>query len=280
MELPQSFIRSLKAGLEKRQQENQYFHLHPPAMELGLVDFGSNDSLSIRNSGCVRERFLDELDATPDFALGAGGSRVLDGSNGHVMKLERYLADYHGAEDGLFFNSGYEANVAIHSNLPQPGDVIIHDSLIHTSIRDGIRGSRASIVKSFAHNDVDSLGHVVDEIKKTSPVIAQGHQTVFVVFESFYSMEGDMSPVADILSRVRELLPFGNCAFIIDEAHSTGLIGPQGSGYINHLKLQDEGIIQMHSYAKAPGAHGGMLLSRDLSFDAITFQLIFLCVLL
>ncbi|KJZ75362.1 hypothetical protein HIM_05288 [Hirsutella minnesotensis 3608] len=256
-QLPRSFSRSLEAGLEKRQQQDQYFRLLPPANQLGLVDIGSNDSLCLRHNRSVRQRFLDTLSADADFVLGAGGSRVLDGSNRHVMQLERYLADYHGADDGLLFNSGYEANVAIYSKLLHPGDAVVHDEMIHASMHDGIRAGRASTIKAFAHNDVDALGQAVEDIRKSQSAIHRGSNTVFVVFESFYSMEGDMAPVLEMVAKVRSILPEGNVVFIIDEAHSTGLIGPHGSGYIRHLGLENEGIIQMHSYAKAPGALGG-----------------------
>lgn len=257
MQLPQSFFNSLEAGLERRRQQNQCFCLAPPAEQLGLVDFGSNDSLSLRLSSSVRGRFLDQLDAHPDFSLGAGGSRVLDGSHRHVMELERYIADYHGAEESLLFNSGYEANRALFGLLPHTGDAVVHDAKIHASIIDGIRVSRASITRAFEHNDVDSLGHAIEHIKTSSSDILQGHRTLFVALESFYSMEGDVSPVTEMLARVRHVLPLGNFVFLIDEAHSSGLIGPQGSGYIRHLRLEGESIIQMHSYAKGPGVLGG-----------------------
>lgn len=231
--------------------------MSPPAAEMRTVDFGSNDSLSIRASGLVWSRFLSELEQLQDFFIGAGGSRVIDGSNEHIVRLERILADFHHAEEALFFNSGYEANVAIYSNLPQKGDAIIHDDEIHASIHDGIRSSRASIVKGFAHNDTGALGDVLEYVKQNSPGIVEGKQTVFIALESFYSMEGDMAPIREILCRVKRALPAGNAVLIVDEAHSTGLIGPHGSGYINHLGLEKECIIQMQSYGKAAGALGG-----------------------
>ncbi|TGO43875.1 hypothetical protein BCON_0772g00010 [Botryotinia convoluta] len=263
MKLPGSFSQSLETGLQLRHQQGQYFRMSGPANELGLIDFGSNDSLCLRGNGSVRKAFLSELQETPNFHIGAGGSRILDGSNNHVVRLERFLADYHGAEEGLLFNSGYEANVAIYSTLPQRGDVIVHDAMIHASIRDGIRAGRASIVKSFAHNDLESLDRVLEDVKNASQAILEGHRTVFIAIESFYSMEGDMTPMAEVLAHVNHALPAGNSVFIIDEAHSTGLIGPSGSGYIRHLGLEKECIIQMQSYAKAAGALGAIILCNS-----------------
>lgn len=260
MQLPQSFTQCLEAGLDRRRQQGQCVQLSPPAIELGAIDFGSNDCLCLRSSDAVRQRFLDQLNANPGFCIGAGGSRVLNGNTKHISELEQYLASYHGAEDALLFNSGYEANVAIYRHLPQPGDAIIHDAKIHASIHDGIRGDKASIVKEFKHNDLNSLNQVLEELKCTHKNILEGRQTVFIAIESFYSMDGDMAPVPEILTHVRQALPAGNAVFIIDEAHSTGLIGPNGSGYIRHLGLENEGIIQMHSYAKASGTLGGEYL--------------------
>jgi 8-amino-7-oxononanoate synthase len=253
--LPVSFLRSLESGLEHRRRQNQLFQLQPPAEQLGLVDFGSNNSLGIRTDAHTRERFLEKLAADPGFFLGSGGSRVLDGSSRQIADLEKYLASYHGAEDALIFNSGYEANVAIWSSLPRPGDVIIHDEMIHGSIRDGIKTSRVAIVKFFAHNNVESLRGVLQDVCVTSPDILQGRHTVFIAIESFYSMDGDASPITEMVEMAKDILP--NTIFIVDEAHSTGLIGPQGSGYVRHLGLERGSIIQMQSYAKAPGAMGG-----------------------
>ncbi|PFH61327.1 hypothetical protein XA68_17629 [Ophiocordyceps unilateralis] len=270
MEPPLSLLRLLQAGLERRRQQGQYFSLVPSASQQGLVDFGSNDTLCLRSNDSVRKRFLNELEANPNFPLGAGASRVLGGSDCHVMELERYLADYHGAEDSLFFNSGYEANMAIYGSLPQRGDAIVHDEMIHASIRDGIRAGRASIVQSFEHNDVASLGQLIDNITKSSPAILGGSQTVFVALESIYSMEGDTAPVTEMLAKVKSILPAQNFVFVVDEAHSTGIVGPQGSGYIRHLGLEREAIIQMHSYAKAPGALGAVVICHPMVKDFLT----------
>ncbi|PYH37797.1 aminotransferase class I/II-fold pyridoxal phosphate-dependent enzyme [Aspergillus neoniger CBS 115656] len=264
MQLPPSLTAALQSGIAKRRQQGQYFEMSPPATEMGMVDFGSNDTLGLRSSPSMHEIFHRELKKSPDFVIGAGASRCLGGSTNEVTKLERLLAYFHHGKEAVFFNSGYEANVGIYSTLPQPGDAIIHDITAHASIRDGIRYGRASIVKAFAHNDLQSLDDVLEKLKLESADINCGRRTVFVALESFYSMEGDISPIPKILLHVRSALPAGNGVLIVDEAHSTDIVGPNGSGYICHLGLEKEPIISMQSFGKGPGALGGVVICDPL----------------
>lgn len=259
MQLPVAFQKSLEAGIAKRLAQSQCFELQPPADEIGLIDFGSNDTLSLRSCKSYWEAFLCALERTKSVFLGAGGSRVLDGSNAQIQCLERLLAEYHGAEDTLFFNSGYEANMAIYGTLPRPTDLIVHDAMIHASIRDGIRFGRCSDTHEFPHNDVGQLQAILEQIVQTNPGIRDGNHTAFVAIESFYSMEGDAAPVNEILAVMENTLPTRNGVLIVDEAHSNGLIGPGGSGFIQHLGYKDTCVIQMQSYGKAPAALGGRL---------------------
>ncbi|KAF9893463.1 hypothetical protein FE257_010775 [Aspergillus nanangensis] len=270
MNLPPSLTKALQSGITKRHNQGQHFQLGPPASEIGVIDFGSNDTLCLRTAASMRKNFLDELWKLPSFAIGAGGSRVLDGSNKEIMDLERLLADFHRAEEAMFFNSGYEANLALYTNLPQPGDAIMYDTMVHASIHDGMRFGRASIVKPFEHNDLQSLDNGLRDIKESSPDISSGAKTVFIAIESFYSMDGDIAPVREILLHMKAALPDGNGVVIVDEAHSTGIIGPNGSGYIRHLGLEKEPIISMQSYGKGPGALGGVLLCNSLIKEYLT----------
>lgn len=124
------FEKSLAATLQNRKEKGRYHPLYMPSEFTNTIDFGSNDTLSLSSSGALRREFLLELQRSPEFQVGSKGSRILDGNNQYVVDLEAYLADFHKAETGLFFNSGYDANVAVFRTLPQPGDVIIHDEFI------------------------------------------------------------------------------------------------------------------------------------------------------
>ena len=124
------FEQDLATTLEKRKEKGRYRPLYPPHELNNTIDFGSTDVLHLSFSGVLRREFLQELERNPGFEVGSKGSRLIDGNNKYVVELESHLAKFHNAETALFFNSGFEANVAVFTTLPQPGDVIIHDEFI------------------------------------------------------------------------------------------------------------------------------------------------------
>ncbi|CCT67968.1 related to LCB2-serine C-palmitoyltransferase subunit [Fusarium fujikuroi IMI 58289] len=225
-----------------------------------MVDFGSNDTLSLSSSGLLREEFLKELGKHPDFILGGRASRWGEGSTDYLFQLEEHIAEFHKADSALFFNTGYEANVAVFSTLAQPHDVVLYDSLVHASIREGMYRSRATAL-SFTHNDLASLRQRLLDTKHQHERVRSGLALVFVALESFYSMDGDVAPLEEIVKKVKEQLPHGNAVFVIDEAHSTGLVGPRGAGLVSHLGLEKEFSIRVHTFGKAHGASGAVVLS-------------------
>ncbi|VTT84450.1 unnamed protein product [Fusarium fujikuroi] len=241
-------------------EQNLGWQLEPPAPGTltGMVDFGSNDTLSLSSSGLLREEFLKELGKHPDFILGGRASRWGEGSTDYLFQLEEHIAEFHKADSALFFNTGYEANVAVFSTLAQPHDVVLYDSLVHASIREGMYRSRATAL-SFTHNDLASLRQRLLDTKHQHERVRSGLALVFVALESFYSMDGDVAPLEEIVKKVKEQLPHGNAVFVIDEAHSTGLVGPRGAGLVSHLGLEKEFSIRVHTFGKAHGASGGKL---------------------
>ena len=232
MALPIAYLKNLETALGPNSQ-HQVFQLTSPANEAGRVDFGSNNTLSLGGSKAIRDEFLRELSRNPNFEIGTGCSRVLGGTTRYASKLERDLALYNNADDGLIFPSGYEGNIAIHATLPQKGDVFIHDAKIHASTREGMRASKAETIKSFTHNDPHSL---------------------------FYSMDGDFAPLMELTAEAKRALSKGNLILILDEAHSHGMIGPNGAGLACHLGLGNEFAVRLHTYGKAAGASGGKAL--------------------
>src|ERR1700712_4059693 len=124
------FEKDLAVTLQKRKDKGRYRPLYPPSELINTIDFGSNDALSLSSSGALRREFLRELERNPGFLVGSTGSRLVDGNNQYVVDLEAHLANFHKAETALFFNSGFDANVAVFTTLPQPGDVIVHDEFI------------------------------------------------------------------------------------------------------------------------------------------------------
>ena len=221
------------------------------------VDFSSNDTLSLGASGCLRAEFMRELDKHPDVPPGAGSSRVMDGNYEYLERVEDEMARFHGAETGLLVGSGFEANLAIFAAIPRPGDVVVYDELVHASTHDGMQQSQAVTRLPFRHNDVESFQDVLILICDSHPAIRQGKRCIIVALESFYSMDGDICPLREIIEAAKDVLPSDNVQFLIDEAHSTGVIGPSGAGLVCELGLENEVAIRLHTFGKALSASGG-----------------------
>jgi 8-amino-7-oxononanoate synthase len=230
------------------------------------VDFSSNSYLSFANNPELRKRYISLLSDDTNFSLGSGGSRLLDGNNASVEDLESTIAAFHRAPSGLLFNSGLDANTGLFGCVSQPGDMVIYDELIHASVHDGMKLGRAKRI-AFAHNAVATGG---DGSIKCLDVVLQelcsgtrgddffrGKKNVFIAVEGVYSMDGDTTPLQEIVACVQQRLPEGNGYIIVDEAHSTGVIGDRGRGLVCHLGLEDQIWARVHTFGKAMGCSGG-----------------------
>ncbi|WP_315824293.1 8-amino-7-oxononanoate synthase [Paraflavitalea speifideaquila] len=211
----------------------------------GKTDFCSNDYLGIIHQGLL-EKKMDN--AVPPLPHGSGGSRLLAGNYQRVEQLERSLAVFHAAPAGLLFNSGYDANLGLLSCVPQRGDTIIYDALSHASLRDGIRLSFAQSF-SFPHNDL-----VVLESRLQT---ATGN--IFVVTESVFSMDGDKAPLEEMVRLCNQY----QAHLIVDEAHATGVAGSMGEGLVQPLGLQQNCFARIHTFGKAVGCHGAVVLGSE-----------------
>ncbi|RNL52433.1 aminotransferase class I/II-fold pyridoxal phosphate-dependent enzyme [Pedobacter jejuensis] len=221
------------------------------------VDFCSNDYLGFARSEELKNLIEEEIRQIDTYRNGSGGSRLLSGNTVYIENTEQYIADYHKAESGLIFNSGYDANVGLLSSLPQRGDTIITDELIHASIIDGCRLSYANRYK-FNHNNLTDLESKLN--------IATGN--IFVVVESVYSMDGDIAALTEIASLCEKY----NAALIVDEAHATGIFGKNGDGLVNQLGLQNKVFARIITFGKALGTHGAIVLgSHNLRNYLINF---------
>jgi 8-amino-7-oxononanoate synthase len=222
--------------LDQRKVENAFRELK---VNSGLIDFCSNDYL-----GFASEKEIHLVTETlPNY--GATGSRLISGNNKITEELEQFIAEFHNAEAGLIFNSGFTANLGLFSCLPQRNDTIIYDELIHASIRDGVRLSRANVF-SFKHNDIKSLE---DKLK-----CAQGN--VYVAVESVYSMDGDVAPLKEVVSVCNNY----DAALIVDEAHAVGVFGSNGEGLVTQLGLENDVFARIVTFGKALGCHGAIVL--------------------
>ncbi|PWY67642.1 PLP-dependent transferase [Aspergillus sclerotioniger CBS 115572] len=253
----------LREQLHSREEQDRLITPAHPKTISHMADFGSNDTLSFSSSGVLRTAFLKELERHPNFTLGSRSTRIFEGTTQYLTDLEEYLAHFHGAESALFFNSGFDANVALWSTVPQPGDVVLYDQYVHASIHEGMRRGRAE-TQMFPHNDCAGLQQCLLNLREKHPGIAEGNQTVFIALESVYSMDADSPPIHRMIQLVKEILPRGNAVLSIDEAHSNGLLGPNGSGYACSLGLEKEFALRLHTCGKGLGATGGVILANKI----------------
>ena len=257
----------LQDQLAKRKEENAFRSLK---VNEGMADFCSNDYLGFARSEelaeLTEEEFRSHASTLPtgqtgplSMAInGSTGSRLISGNSVYAEKLENDLAAFHYAEAGLLYNSGYDANIGLFSCIAKRGDTFICDEFIHASIIDGIILSRANILR-FEHNNIADLKRL---LKKTTGKI-------FVAVESIYSMDGDAAPLKQFV----ELCETHGANLIVDEAHATGIFGKEGRGLVNELGLEKEIFARVHTFGKALGVHGAIVLcSYELKEYLINFS--------
>jgi len=206
------------------------------------IDFCSNDYLGLSRQ-VAPSNFLRD---------GAGGSRLLSGHHPVHQEAEEYLARLFEAEASLLFANGYMANMGLLSAIATRHDTFLYDEAIHASMREGIRMSSAASY-SFCHGD---LAHLEEKMEK-----AKGE--IFVCTEGLFSMDGDWS---DLKNLVR-LVETHGAYLIVDEAHSTGIIGPSGAGWVVQNQLQDRVLARVHTFGKAAGRSGAVVVGSQVLKD-------------
>lgn len=210
------------------------------------IDFASNDYLALAESPELASAVAAAL--ARGVPAGAGGSRLLRGNHPEHEALEAEAARFFKAESALYFGAGFSANEALISTLPQRDDRILYDSLIHASAHDGMRLARAHR-HSFPHNDMEALERALRDWRAQG-----GTGRAWIVVESLYSMDGDRAP----LDALAEIAARHDAFLIIDEAHATGVYGPQGRGLATGLEGR-ENVITVHTCGKALGVFGALV---------------------
>jgi len=217
-------------------------------------DFTSNDYLALAESDRLRQAATEAL--ARGVPLGAGGSRLLRGNHPEHEALEEEAASFFGSETALYFPTGFAANAAIAATLPRREDLIVYDSLMHASFRDGLEPGRIQAIEA-PHNDVGAMDAII-----TGWRAAGGKGRAWIAVETLYSMDGDRAPLAELVT----LAAKHDAMLLLDEAHTTGVHGDQGRG----LGAQYEGapnIISLHTCGKGLGAAGALVCMPKLYRD-------------
>lgn len=220
----------------------------------GGWDFSSNDYLALANSAALKAAVVDAL--SRGVPVGSGGSRLLRGNHPEHELLEQEAARFFGSAAALFFANGYSANSALLSTLPQRGDLIVHDALIHASSNEGIRLARAPAVGA-THNDCNSFAEEIKAWRRKG-----GTGRPWIVVESLYSMDGDRAPLAELLGLADEHDGF----LVIDEAHATGVFGRSGRGLADGFDGRDN-VIAVRTCGKALGCEGALVCAAGTIVD-------------
>jgi 8-amino-7-oxononanoate synthase len=203
------------------------------------IDLVSNDYLGLAEHPTLRAAMRAALE---EGAAGAAGSRLLRGHRREFDEIEERLAAFCGAETALLFGSGWAANVGLLQALLGPGDLVLSDALNHASLIDGLRLSRARRVV-YPHQDLDAVSRALR---------APRAGRTFIVTESVFSMDGDLTPLAELAA----LAEAHGALLIVDEAHATGLYGEAGAGRVEALGLRGRVLATVHTGGKALGSAG------------------------
>jgi 5-aminolevulinate synthase len=189
---------------------------------------------------------------------GSGGTRNISGTTNHHKELERILAAWHKKDAALLFNGAYQANVTTLQTLGKniPGLVFFSDERNHASIIEGIRGCKNE-KKIFRHNDVQHLEELLKSVSSDKPKL--------IVFESVYSMSGNIAPVKKITALAKHY----NALTYIDEVHAVGLYGQTGGGILEQEGLQHEIDMVNGTLSKAVGVFGGYIAASALLIDFV-----------
>ena len=220
------------------------------------MDFASNDYLGLAGSGALRDALAAGI--ARGLPAGSGGSRLLRGNHAEHEALETHAARHYGSEAALFFPSGFIANAALFATLPQRGDLIVHDALIHASAHDGMKLGRAERVAA-AHNDAQAFDDAITRWRA-----AGGAGTPWIAVESLYSMDGDRAPLTDLAA----VADRHGAILIVDEAHATGVYGPAGTG-LSHDLAGRANLITLHTCGKALGCEGALICGPAIVRDFI-----------
>ncbi len=214
-----------------------------------VITLSSNNYLGLTVHPRLREAAIKAIE---QYGVGSGSVRTIAGTMTLHIVLEEKLAKFKHTEASLTIQSGYATNLGVISAVMQEGDMIISDELNHASIIDGIRLCK-SPRKVFPHKDMVGLRRVLEESK--------GANKVMIVTDGVFSMDGDIAPLPEIVALAEEYGAF----VMVDDAHSSGVLGKNGRGSVSHFGLDGRVALQIGTLSKGIGALGGYVAcSQDM----------------
>ncbi|MEO0335858.1 MAG: pyridoxal phosphate-dependent aminotransferase family protein, partial [Pseudomonadota bacterium] len=202
--------------------------------------------------------------AVEKFGVGMGGPPLLNGTHVLHRQLEEQLAEIKRAEDSLLFSSGFQANVGWCTALLRSRDVVLYDELSHASLFDGIRLTKTTEkIKAyrFRHNDIEDLERLLKSFGDPEGGI------VYVVTEGVFSMEGDLGA----LDKIAQLKSRYKFVFVVDDAHGTGVLGPQGQGTSEHFGVSGSVDLHLGTFSKSFGVTGGFIAGSKSLVNFLRF---------
>ena len=217
-----------------------------------VINLSSNNYLGLTTHAKLRRRAIE---ATEKYGVGSGAVRTIAGTMSIHMELEEKIAKFKHVEASVVFQSGFTANAGTVSAILGKEDVIISDALNHASIIDGCRLSRAEI-KVFPHKDVTACEDVLKGLASH-----KGHK--LLITDGVFSMDGDIAPLPDLVQLAEKY----GCIMMIDDAHSSGVLGRNGRGTVDHFNLHGRVDIQVGTLSKAIGALGGYVCATHDTID-------------
>jgi 8-amino-7-oxononanoate synthase len=242
------FERRVRARLDELDRAGLRRFLRAPSG----IDLSSNDYLGLATHPMLKQRMAA---AVCEHGCGSTGSRLLRGERECFTQIERRFAQFKGTERSLYFSSGYLANLAVLTALPEAGDVIFSDERNHASLIDGARLSRANRV-IFRHNDAAALAGLMRE--------TPGEGQKFIVTESLFSVDGDFAPLAEYARLCRET----GAVLIVDEAHAVGIYGERGQGMAGPMAgRRPAPLVSINTAGKALGVAGAFVAGPEWAIE-------------
>jgi len=216
-----------------------------------VIQLASNNYLGLANHSAVKETAIQ---AIQQYGVGSGASRLISGTQIPHQKLESLLAQFKMTEAALTFGTGYSVNTGLIPTLVGPQDRILADRLCHASLIDGCRISQATL-RIFHHNDTTHLKQLLEK--------RSGSQKTLIITEGVFSMDGDIAPLFELTRLANEF----EAMLLVDDAHGTGVMGPNGRGTVEHFGIDPDVLFQMGTLSKAFGTIGGYVVGSRAFMD-------------